>query len=372
MGCRLGRYVVLEDQTFIKPVNQALHKVFWEVLRISRRQPLQGLFVLTMLCRQWSATRRRQQWLKRGIHVPPYLIASVTERCNLKCKGCYAQAHIRPAAENSELSLEDWSKILNESDAMGISVAILAGGEPLTRVGLIDLIQSFSKTVFLLFTNGLLVDENVLNKLMRKKNVVPVVSLEGPAHETDARRGGGVFGKIRDVLRQFHRLGIFYGVSMTVTRENITKVTDSTFIESLVNDGCRLFFFIEYVPVKEGTDELVLTDDQVKELGIIAQHLNHQFKSLFIVFPGDEKYFGGCLAAGRGFIHINSTGGLEPCPFAPFSDVNLKDVSLQDALQSKFLQAIREDHGKLTETQGGCALWTHRDWVGETLKKTLE
>lgn len=359
-----------EDQTHIAPMNEALLKAFRELLRISTKRPMQGLFVLKTLYRQWKATLRRRQWLGQGIHVPPYLIASVTERCNLRCKGCYAQAHLRPEAKAEEMSLNRWSDILQESHSLGISVVILAGGEPLTRPGLLDLVQTFPKTIFLLFTNGLLVDGDALSRFKKKKNIIPIVSLEGPAQETDARRGEGVFESIWEVLSRFNRSGLFYGVSITVTRDNMGTVTDQSFIESLYMNGCRIFFFIEYVPIKDGTDELVLTDDQQKELDLIALRLNQRFKSLFITFPGDEKRYGGCLAAGRGFVHINSLGGLEPCPFAPFSDVNLKNVSLQEALQSKFLHAIREEHDKLTETQGGCALWSHRDWVKETLEKT--
>lgn len=355
-----------EEHTFIKPMNQALQKVFREVLFITLKRPSQGWFVVKTLYRQWKAARRRRQWLEKGIHVPPYMIASVTEGCNLRCKGCYAQAHLRPDTK-AELTLEDWAKIFRESQDLGTSVVLLAGGEPMTREGIVDLAQSFWKTIFLLFTNGLLIDDKTLQGLKKKKNVIPIISLEGPASETDDRRGKGVFQNVRKVIKQFDEEGIFYGVSMTVTRENLSTVTDGSFIESLRNDGCRLFFLIEYVPVKEGTDDLVLTDIQEQELEKTARNLSKRFKSLFIVFPGDEKHFGGCLAAGRGFIHINSVGGLEPCPFAPFSDVNLKDVSLQVALQSKFLKLIRDDHGKLTETQGGCALWTHRDWVRETL-----
>jgi MoaA/NifB/PqqE/SkfB family radical SAM enzyme len=60
---------------------------------------------------------------------------------------------------------------------------------------------------------------------------------------------------------------------------------------------------------------------------------------IFISFPGDEKTSGGCLAAGRGFFHINSHGGAEPCPASPYSDINVRDSSLLD-LQSVSLLKI--------------------------------
>ena len=52
-----------------------------------------------------------------------------------------------------------------------------------------------------------------------------------------------------------------------------------------------------------------------------------------------------------------------PCPFAAYSDMNLQDVSLKMALQSKFLAQIREHHDELMETRGGCALWEKQEWV---------
>jgi MoaA/NifB/PqqE/SkfB family radical SAM enzyme len=60
---------------------------------------------------------------------------------------------------------------------------------------------------------------------------------------------------------------------------------------------------------------------------------------------------------------VNPSGDLEPCPFAPYSDTNLKNVPLKEALRSRLLSEIRENHDKLEETRGGCALWENRDWV---------
>jgi MoaA/NifB/PqqE/SkfB family radical SAM enzyme len=45
-----------------------------------------------------------------------------------------------------------------------------------------------------------------------------------------------------------------------------------------------------------------------------------------------EEEMGGCLASGRGFVYISAQGDFEPCPFAPYSDTNLKENCLKDAL----------------------------------------
>ena len=85
--------------------------------------------------------------------------------------------------------------------------------------------------------------------------------------------------------------------------------------------------------------------------------------ALFINLPEDEKDFGGCLSSGKGFVHISAQGDIEPCPFAPYSDTNLRDSTLKDALQSDFLAAVRENSDQLHEGAGGCALWREREWL---------
>jgi MoaA/NifB/PqqE/SkfB family radical SAM enzyme len=71
---------------------------------------------------------------------------------------------------------------------------------------------------------------------------------------------------------------------------------------------------------------------------------------------------GGCLAAGRGFVHINAYGDVEPCPFSPYSDSSLTVMSLEQALASRLFRAIR-DSDTLDEADGRCALWKRREWV---------
>jgi MoaA/NifB/PqqE/SkfB family radical SAM enzyme len=91
--------------------------------------------------------------------------------------------------------------------------------------------------------------------------------------------------------------------------------------------------------------------------------LRRRFPAVFVAVPWDEEDTGGCLASGRGFVHINARGDLEPCPFAPYSDTSLKTVSLRQGLRSPFLAAMRGNHESFAETEGGCALWKRRGEV---------
>jgi MoaA/NifB/PqqE/SkfB family radical SAM enzyme len=206
-------------------------------------------------------------------------------------------------------------------------------------------------------------DEGMVERLKRQPNTVPVLSLEGTQVETDERRGRGVHERLRAKMEQLRAAGIFFSMSLTVTRSNFAVVTDRGFVDGAVEAGCKLFFFMEYTPVREGTEGWVITDAQRGEMKGLVDGFRKRFPAVFIAVPWDEESQGGCLASGRGFVHVSATGDLEPCPFAPYSDVNLKDTPLRQALGSRFLSAMRERHEQFRETEGGCSLWKNREDV---------
>ena len=86
---------------------------------------------------------------------------------------------------------------------------------------------------------------------------------------------------------------------------------------------------------------------------------------MFISFPGDEKEAGGCLAAGRGFFHINPFGAVEPCPFSAFSDTDVRKSGLLGALKSPLFHALEEGGLLAVEHTGGCVLYEKEEQVRE-------
>ena len=69
-----------------------------------------------------------------------------------------------------------------------------------------------------------------------------------------------------------------------------------------------------------------------------------------ISFPGDEKSSGGLRSGRKRFFHINSHGGAEPCPFSPYSDINVRATSLRETMNSRLFHKLR-DGGYLMEDQ---------------------
>jgi len=258
--------------------------------------------------------------------------------------------------------------VLDDASKLGISVALLAGGEPLTRTGLLDIVSEYPDILFPIFTNGLLIDDSVAARLRRQRNTIPVLSLEGNQEITDDRRGSGVWSRVRGAAQALRRARVFFGSSFTVRSDTLDALTDEQFIAEMIGLGCRLFFFVEYVPVQPGTESWELTQGQRLELARRVEALRSSTPALYVSFPGDEEATGGCLAAGRGFIHISAQGNVEPCPFAPYSDSSVRGTPLRDALRSPLLEAIRAHHDRFGDTSGGCALWRQREQVQALLE----
>jgi MoaA/NifB/PqqE/SkfB family radical SAM enzyme len=350
---------------FNKILNNTLRVFFKDALRSALTNPSQAVFFVKTLNWQKRAAKIRQNWEKQGIHVPPILVFSVTSKCNLHCKGCYHQT-LRETPR-TEISDERLERAISEAKELGISFIVFGGGEPLMRPNILDLPSNYPEIMFLMFTNGLLINDTVLKKMNKKRNVVPVISLEGYQTDTDERRGKGVYGLLQKSIANLQKKGIFWGTSLTMTKRNFDEVTDEEFVKKLVDAGCKLFMLVEYTPVQPGTEDWVLTETQKTELVKRRDSLRKKYSALFIALPWDEEEIGGCLSAGRGFVHISSEGNVEPCPFVPYSDTNLNNISLKEALQSTMLKTIRENHGQLEETHG-CALWERREWVKSLAK----
>lgn len=365
-----GNIKIIKDNFSLdRYLNREIINLFKNVVKIVLKNPSLMKFFINTYKNQKSAAKLRLEWERKGVHVPPFLIFSITSKCNLSCAGCYAKSFKKTITE--EMSSEKLQTIINEAHELGTSIILIAGGEPLIRKEIFQIISNYPDIIFPVFTNGILIDDAVISKMEMNKNFIPIISIEGNRVETDGRRGEGVFEYINSVIRKIKGGNIFWGVSLTLTCENYDLITGRDFIQNLLKAGCRIFFYVSYVPVKAGTESLCLNKMQEEKIGKLMNEYKNDYPAVFIAFPGGEDEMGGCLSSGRGFVHIGPDGSLEPCPFAPYSDTNLNDTSFRDALlNSKLLEQIRKNHDKLAETRGGCALWENREWVMSLIGKS--
>ena len=350
-----------------KYLSDGIEQLIKDALKVTFKNPKQSAFFLRFAKASKTASKRRNEFKEAGKHIPPFLIASITGDCNLNCIGCYSHAN-NPCDKTQELSSAAWERIFSEAVDMGIPVILLAGGEPLLRPDVIEAATKQKDILFPVFTNGTMLDETGIQLFEKHRNLVPVISIEGDEATTDSRRGDGMYKKVISVMHSLQNRGVLFGTSITVTSDNLDSVTDISFISELEKNGCKVILFVEYVPVeKPGIALNEKTRDKLAE-GINDLRAS-QTGMIIISFPGDEAESGGCLAAGRGFFHISASGNAEPCPFSPYSDMNITDTPLIDALDSPLFTRLREEGLLTTPHTGGCVLFEQESVVASLVSE---
>lgn len=356
-------------------LSNGVEKIVKGILKSSFRNPKSSIFMTKYIVNSKKARAKRKASENSGEHIPPFLIASITEQCNLHCKGCYARANHSCTDFCGQHETEgilrdaDWDNIFSQAEEMGIEFILLAGGEPFVRQDVILKAGNHSNILFPIFTNGTMIDDIYIKILSKNRNLMPVISIEGNQETTDSRRGKGIYEKLEKTMQKLKKNDILFGASVTVTNQNLKEVMGTEFLENLKISGAKAVIYVEYVPVDQSTISLAPDDQTRKEMMKRLDLLRSQIDDMiFIAFPGDEKTSGGCLAAGRGFFHINARGGAEPCPFSPFSDTNVIDTSLKEALHSPLFCQLQDNGNLLQNHTGGCVLYEQKEQVQSILE----
>lgn len=353
---------------------EGVEGVVKEAIKATLKNPRESAFMLKFAKATRAASKKRRESEDNGEHIPPFLIASITSKCNLHCAGCYSRCnHATTDTEPvSQLTSGEWLKIFDEADELGISFILLAGGEPMLRRDIIEAAGKKQNILFPIFTNGTFIDEKYFALFDKCRNLVPIMSIEGSKEITDNRRGKGIYDKLIANMEEFRKRRLIFGASVTVTTQNYKEVTSDEFLNSLSDRGCKAVIFVEYVPVTEESSELAPSDTEREYLMNEIQRLREERPEMVcIAFPGDEKSSGGCVAAGRGFFHINSHGGAEPCPFSPYSDVNIRSSSLREAMHSPLFMALQSGDMLLDDHEGGCVLYEKRELVESIIAQSV-
>ena len=358
----------MENQEFQlgEYLTNGVEKIVKGAIRATLTDPKESAFMARFALSSREASRKRAQAGQNGENIPPFLIASITSSCNLHCAGCYSRQNhaCTDSAPVDQLTTEDWRKIFTEAKELGIGFILLAGGEPLLRRDVIEAAGDYPDILFPVFTNGTLLNDEYIKLFDRKRNLLPILSIEGHQEKTDGRRGDGIYDRLKKAMECIQKNHLIFGASVTETTANLREITDKEFLNDLRDSGCKAVIYVEFVPVTEESKDLAPGEEEREYLQERLSAIREEYpEMIFISFPGDEKSSGGCLAAGRGFFHINSHGGAEPCPFSPYSDVNVKNTSLREALRSPLFTALQEQNVLMEEHSGGCVLFERRETV---------
>lgn len=277
---------------------------------------------------------------KYHCNIPWVILLDPTSACNRKCKGCWSAEYGR----KQSLTFDELNSIVNQGVAMGTHFYMFTGGEPLLRKkDLIKLCELHPDCAFLSYTNADLVDEEFCEEMKRVGNISLAISIEGTKDSNDARRGEGSYDHVMKAMDLLKSKGCLFGISVCYTRANVDAVTSDEFVDLMISKGVRFAWYFNYMPVgSAAVEELIPTPEQRTHMYRWLRKMRNSKtgKPMFVIdFQNDAEYVGGCIAGGRNYFHINSAGDIEPCVFIHYSDSNIREQTLIEALKRPLFQA---------------------------------
>lgn len=304
---------------------------------------IRKIFFQNLIVNSWLLGRANQQELikKHQCNLPWAILMDPTSACNLHCRGCWAAEY----GNKMNMSYEILDSIINQGKVLGTYMYIYSGGEPLIRKkDIIRLCEAHPDCCFLSFTNGVLIDEEFASEMLRVKNFIPAISIEGMEAETDSRRGSGTYQKVIAAMKILKQKKLLYGISCCYTSENYQSVGSEAFFDSMIDEGAKFAWFFTYIPIgKNAVPSLIATAEQRKFMYYQLRKMRREKPIFTMDFWNDGEFVDGCIAGGRSYLHINANGDIEPCAFIHYSDSNIHSTTLLEAYKNPLFMQYRQN-----------------------------
>jgi hypothetical protein len=121
---------------------------------------------------------------------------------------------------------------------------------------------------------------------------------------------------------------------------------------------------------KNSPAELMPTSEQREGLYRFNKHIRADKPFFTLDFQNDGEYVGGCIAGGRRYLHINAAGDVEPCVFIHYSNANIHDVSLLEALKSPLFMAYYHNQPFNDNHLRPCPMLENPECIEELVEST--
>ena len=212
---------------------------------------------------------------ENNCNIPWAILLDPTSACNLHCTGCWAAEY----GHQLNLSLETIDSIVKQGKKLGTYMYIYTGGEPLVRKqDLIKICEMNPDCEFLSFTNGTLIDEEFCQEMLRVKNFVPAISLEGFEDANDGRRGDGVFQKVQHAMALLKSHKLPFGISTCYTSRNFEDISSEAFYDMMIESGAFLDLIARYGYLKNDIDSGNMSLETGSSAFSLTAEMGHTFR----------------------------------------------------------------------------------------------
>lgn len=160
---------------------------------------------------------------------PSSVTIYITDFCPKHCRHCATTSHDHIDQQN-ELTLDDWSRILQQLREAGVLMLVISGGEPMTlpyAQRILELADKLQFGITLLTDFDEFTPQQIADLKSLKHLISIQTSLDGATAEThDFLRGKGSFTKTMRRLQMFKDAGLAFTASVAVHKKNIGELDE--------------------------------------------------------------------------------------------------------------------------------------------------
>jgi radical SAM protein with 4Fe4S-binding SPASM domain len=292
-----------------------------------------------------------QQLIAR--RVPVHGTIEITHRCPLKCVHCYNNRAIRDQETlSTELSFKEHCRIVDEIAEAGCFWLLYTGGEIFVRKDFLDIYTYAKQKGFLitLFTNGVLITENIADCLADWRPFSIEISLYGRTAETyeQVTRVPGSYERCMRGIRLLTDRNLPLKLKSMALTQNKHEIAD---MKRFVQEHLGLEFKFDAMvnPRLDCSKEPLkarLTPQEIVDLDLQDQDRVEEWKRFIrqVIRPVGNDHFCKTLyhcGAGLSTFSVDPAGGLSPCALAQGDSYDLRNGSFPDGWEG-FLSRVRE------------------------------
>jgi len=260
-------------------------------------------------------------WLVDGPPRPFSATFAVTNRCNLRCSYCSC-----PLIDRGQLTLDEIAVLFERLAASGIQRLGLAGGEPMVRDDLPEIIALAKTHGFFVSVNSNLTLHHRYPERLARADVL-YTSLDGPPAAHEAARGSGAQDGVLAAIAEIAPAKPLIAICV-VTEHSIGHV--DWLLEQAEQLGFRLHFQPQCVDTEivRGSVSPALTDDRLRAFWsdllarkrrgspIVSSTPYLEYLARWDDFTVSALLDSGArCAAGRGYLYVDPLGNAYPCAY---------------------------------------------------------
>jgi radical SAM protein with 4Fe4S-binding SPASM domain len=280
---------------------------------------------------------------KQPLHAPDTVYLEVTNRCNLKCKHCYAIAN----KSSYELPLHEIERLFMRLNEIGTFGVVIGGGEPLIRQDIIDIIDLANNHNLLvgLSTNGSLINEKFIEQVKNKISNVQI-SLDGHNAEQHEklRNVKGIFNGTLESIKLLSDNGFYVTVATVITKDNIRFI--DKIIDLAIENGAKCYRAMKLIGTGRASINHLDSINSEVDINCLKKIKAKYSKKIKIEIDNEFFYKNSICPAGMTSISVDYKGYIYPCAFLNDCEFKLGNIKTDDIhdiwLNSKTLERFRQ------------------------------